>query len=212
MGTQNCNYDYNVKGCALTPSRPGEIILPKSPNNLIRPPNNPLIAAKCKPKDFACPLSEDCVGLDKRCDGNYDCTLEEDEQNCREFFKCHNPPLIKFLKVPMFWICTLKLLLFSNHSSIYHLAMCKTAQFPCVVSEQCIPMSARCNGFRDCNDGFYFYLHFFAKIHSLQHPVFHSCSCIKNIQMNFVDIIFESTHRKTISPNHWPNNLSLNAN
>ncbi|KAI6204697.1 Chitin-binding type-2 domain-containing protein [Aphelenchoides besseyi] len=61
-GTQNCNYDYNVKGCAIT--------------------SNPEKCANVT--DFSCPLSEHCVSLGQRCDGIYDCVLEEDEQNCRE--------------------------------------------------------------------------------------------------------------------------------
>ncbi|CAK5049427.1 unnamed protein product [Meloidogyne enterolobii] len=31
--------------------------------------------------------------------------------------------------------------------------MCKAIQFPCVVSEQCIPIGQRCNGIKDCADG-----------------------------------------------------------
>jgi len=38
--------------------------------------------AKCKDTDFTCQLSERCIPMGQRCDGKYDCVLEEDEQNC----------------------------------------------------------------------------------------------------------------------------------
>jgi hypothetical protein len=31
--------------------------------------------------------------------------------------------------------------------------MCKQDEFPCLISEQCIPMSGRCNGIKECKDG-----------------------------------------------------------
>ena len=31
--------------------------------------------------------------------------------------------------------------------------MCRAGEFPCVVKEQCVPMGARCDGVRDCDDG-----------------------------------------------------------
>lgn len=31
--------------------------------------------------------------------------------------------------------------------------MCKAGDFPCIVSEQCIPLSGRCNGIQECQDG-----------------------------------------------------------
>ncbi len=52
--------------------------------------------------------------MGQRCDGKYDCALEEDEQNC---------------------------------------PVCKPSDFPCVISEQCIPLNQRCNGVVDCSDG-----------------------------------------------------------
>uniref|UniRef100_A0AC35FPD5 Chitin-binding type-2 domain-containing protein n=1 Tax=Panagrolaimus sp. PS1159 TaxID=55785 RepID=A0AC35FPD5_9BILA len=60
LGTQNCNFDFNIKGCGMR-SDGGE---------------------NCQKNEFSCPLSESCVSLSQRCDGNYDCLLEEDEQNC----------------------------------------------------------------------------------------------------------------------------------
>ncbi|ETN80848.1 Low-density lipoprotein receptor domain class A [Necator americanus] len=60
IGTQNCNYDYNVKSCGISGGVP----------------------ATCNSTSFHCSLSEQCVPLSQRCDGRYDCSLEEDEQNC----------------------------------------------------------------------------------------------------------------------------------
>nr|CDJ88258.1 Low density lipoprotein-receptor domain containing protein [Haemonchus contortus] len=62
LGTQNCNYDYNVKSCGIKGG--GPIV--------------------CNSTSFHCPLSEQCLPLSKRCDGHYDCLSEEDEQNCRK--------------------------------------------------------------------------------------------------------------------------------
>ncbi|CAI2355462.1 unnamed protein product [Caenorhabditis sp. 36 PRJEB53466] len=60
LGTQNCNYDYNVKTCGVRSGGP----------------------VQCNGTDFYCPLSEQCVPMALRCDGHYDCSMEEDEQNC----------------------------------------------------------------------------------------------------------------------------------
>ncbi|RCN34811.1 Low-density lipoprotein receptor domain class A [Ancylostoma caninum] len=60
LGTQNCNYDYNVKSCGIRGGAP----------------------TTCNSTSFHCSLSEQCVPLSQRCDGHYDCSLEEDEQNC----------------------------------------------------------------------------------------------------------------------------------
>lgn len=30
--------------------------------------------------------------------------------------------------------------------------MCKADEFPCIVSEQCIPINGRCNGIQECRD------------------------------------------------------------
>ncbi|KAK0415913.1 hypothetical protein QR680_012189 [Steinernema hermaphroditum] len=59
-GTQNCNYDFNVKGCNLKSA-----------------------GIVCQKTEFSCPFSEACVPLEKHCNGHYDCLLEEDRtQNC----------------------------------------------------------------------------------------------------------------------------------
>uniref|UniRef100_A0A7I4YXI7 Chitin-binding type-2 domain-containing protein n=1 Tax=Haemonchus contortus TaxID=6289 RepID=A0A7I4YXI7_HAECO len=92
LGTQNCNYDYNVKSCGIKGG--GPIV--------------------CNSTSFHCPLSEQCLPLSKRCDGHYDCLSEEDEQNC---------------------------------------PLCTADQFACVVSEQCIDIRRRCNGIAECSDG-----------------------------------------------------------
>ncbi|KAK5976040.1 hypothetical protein GCK32_007963 [Trichostrongylus colubriformis] len=92
LGTQNCNYDYNVKSCGIRGGGP----------------------ITCNSTSFHCPLSEQCLPLSKRCDGHYDCQSEEDEQNC---------------------------------------PLCTADQFACIVSEQCIDIKRRCNGIEECSDG-----------------------------------------------------------
>ncbi|KAK0415914.1 hypothetical protein QR680_012189 [Steinernema hermaphroditum] len=51
-GTQNCNYDFNVKGCNLKSA-----------------------GIVCQKTEFSCPFSEACVPLEKHCNGHYDCLL-----------------------------------------------------------------------------------------------------------------------------------------
>lgn len=41
----------------------------------------PAIGEVCSQNEFACSSGE-CVGLDKRCDRNYDCLDESDERGC----------------------------------------------------------------------------------------------------------------------------------
>uniref|UniRef100_A0A0K0DFV6 Chitin-binding type-2 domain-containing protein n=1 Tax=Angiostrongylus cantonensis TaxID=6313 RepID=A0A0K0DFV6_ANGCA len=128
LGTQNCNYDYNVKTCGI---KNGVHFKRDSLAKLFA---GPLVSitfsgpASCNSTSFHCSQSEQCVPLSKRCDGHYDCLLEEDEQNCREFY-------------------------LSAQARFYFLAMCLASEFACVVSEQCVQFSRRCNGISECNDG-----------------------------------------------------------
>ena len=68
-----------------------------------------------------------------RCDGKYDCSLEEDEQNCR--------------KITGIFTCSFVLF------TVLISASCSAGEFPCVLSEQCVPIEKRCNGVKECKDG-----------------------------------------------------------
>ncbi|VDP21327.1 unnamed protein product [Heligmosomoides polygyrus] len=92
FGTQNCNYDYNVKSCGIRSGAP----------------------SACNSTSFRCVMSDECVVLSKRCDSHYDCASEEDEQNC---------------------------------------PLCMANEFACIVSEECIELDRRCNGITECSDG-----------------------------------------------------------
>ncbi|EPB75371.1 Low-density lipoprotein receptor domain class A [Ancylostoma ceylanicum] len=58
LGTQNCNYDYNVKSCGI---RGG---------------------ALCTADEFACIVSEQCIDANRRCNGIAECSDGTDEMDC----------------------------------------------------------------------------------------------------------------------------------
>ncbi|CAJ0589239.1 unnamed protein product [Cylicocyclus nassatus] len=90
LGTQNCNYDYNVKSCGL---RGG---------------------ALCAAEEFACIVSEECIDGSRRCNGIAECSDGTDEMNCE---------------------------------------VCGNGLFHCAKSGECIPYDERCDGKRQCPHG-----------------------------------------------------------
>uniref|UniRef100_A0A0N5ALW6 Chitin-binding type-2 domain-containing protein n=1 Tax=Syphacia muris TaxID=451379 RepID=A0A0N5ALW6_9BILA len=122
LGTQNCNYDYNVKGYA------------------------------CTSEQFLCPLSEICVNMSQRCDGKYDCALEEDEQNCPicqpNFFPC----VASEQCIPMTRRCD-GFADCSDGTDEMNCEACPTGWFFCKKSKQCIKGSERCDGIEQCHTG-----------------------------------------------------------
>ncbi|KAL3118553.1 hypothetical protein niasHT_000318 [Heterodera trifolii] len=134
MGTQNCNYDYNVKGCAMGPSAGREV-------------------TNCTGKDqFECPLSEDCVPLSKRCDGNYDCVLEEDEQNCPMCKPTHFPCVVSEQCIPLGQRCN-GIKECQDGTDELECQNCGAGKFLCRKSGKCISAKERCDGFAHCPHG-----------------------------------------------------------
>ncbi|KHJ89205.1 hypothetical protein OESDEN_10977, partial [Oesophagostomum dentatum] len=114
----------------------------------------------CNATSFHCSLSEQCLPLSQRCDGRYDCALEEDEQNCRRFSfgaKRRKKSLAK--KETEQLSATFKhfvdSLIFSRSQTSLSTprALCAADEFACIVSEQCIEANRRCNGITECTDG-----------------------------------------------------------
>uniref|UniRef100_A0A183CLY4 Chitin-binding type-2 domain-containing protein n=1 Tax=Globodera pallida TaxID=36090 RepID=A0A183CLY4_GLOPA len=134
VGTQNCNYDYNVKGCAMGPSGGGGV-------------------TNCTSKDlFECPLSEDCVPLSKRCDGNYDCVLEEDEQNCPMCKPTHFPCVVSEQCIPLGQRCN-GVKECQDGTDELECENCGAGKFLCRKSGKCIAAKERCDGFAQCPHG-----------------------------------------------------------
>ncbi|VDD88097.1 unnamed protein product [Enterobius vermicularis] len=131
LGTQNCNYDYNVKGCAMR-SFAGNY--------------------SCTAEQFLCPLSEKCVNMSQRCDGKYDCVLEEDEQNCPMCEPNYFPCVASEQCIPMkrrcdgFPDCT-------DRTDEMNCNECPSGGFYCRKSKQCIDASQRCDGVVHCLTG-----------------------------------------------------------
>uniref|UniRef100_A0AC35TN65 CRAL-TRIO domain-containing protein n=1 Tax=Rhabditophanes sp. KR3021 TaxID=114890 RepID=A0AC35TN65_9BILA len=126
-GTQNCNYDYNVPGCG------------------IRGANN----KQCLENEFNCPLSETCVSLAQRCDGEYNCLNEEDEQNCimcgRNEFQC----VVSEQCIPDSLRCNGVRDCLDGTDEMF-CEMCGRGHFYCKKSNQCVRNELRCNGVNDC--------------------------------------------------------------
>uniref|UniRef100_A0A1I7RWT5 Low-density lipoprotein receptor-related protein 2 n=1 Tax=Bursaphelenchus xylophilus TaxID=6326 RepID=A0A1I7RWT5_BURXY len=130
LGTQNCNYDYNVKTCGLQSA-------PEACTNAT---------------DFACPLSETCVPLGQRCDGAYDCILEEDEQNC-PMCKAEEFPCVKSEQcIPMTGRCN-GIKECRDGTDEMDCEECPAGNFLCRKSNKCIPAIQRCDGTSDCPQG-----------------------------------------------------------
>uniref|UniRef100_A0A915NEE6 Uncharacterized protein n=1 Tax=Meloidogyne javanica TaxID=6303 RepID=A0A915NEE6_MELJA len=138
IGTQNCNYDYNVRGCSTGDNS---------------------VAANCTSiKDFKCPLSEDCVPLSKRCDGNYDCVLEEDEQNCRTLFilamckAIQFPCVVSEQCIPIGQRCN-GIKDCADGTDELDCENCGSGKFFCRKSGKCIQAKERCDGYAQCPNG-----------------------------------------------------------
>ncbi|KAI1723453.1 low-density lipoprotein receptor domain class A domain-containing protein [Ditylenchus destructor] len=129
LGTQNCNYDYNVPGCALTSD-----------------------TAKCKEKDFACPLSENCVTMGQRCDGKYDCVLEEDEQNCPMCKPSEFACIIVEQCIPLSQRCN-GVPECQDGTDEHDCKGCGQGKFYCRKSGKCISAKDHCDGIAHCPHG-----------------------------------------------------------
>ncbi|WKY09558.1 hypothetical protein Q1695_002150 [Nippostrongylus brasiliensis] len=130
IGTQNCNYDYNVKSCGIRSGAP----------------------ATCNSTSFHCSLSDQCVPLSSRCDGRYDCPLEEDEQNCplclaNEFACVVSEQCIEInRRCNGFAEC-------SDGTDETNCEVCGNGLFHCAKSGECILNDERCDGKRHCPHG-----------------------------------------------------------
>ncbi|CEF69091.1 Low-density lipoprotein (LDL) receptor class A repeat and Chitin binding domain-containing protein [Strongyloides ratti] len=129
-GSQTCNYDYNVIGCGI----------------------RGLNIKLCNFDEFTCSMSEQCVKIGKRCDGKYDCILEEDEQNCpmcgKDEFQCvvSEECLPKNVRCNGVVEC-------KDKTDELNCNQCGSGNFFCRNSNQCIPEEMRCDGERQCSFG-----------------------------------------------------------
>ncbi|CAD5230541.1 unnamed protein product [Bursaphelenchus okinawaensis] len=130
LGTQNCNYDYNVKTCGMQ-SAPEKCV---------------------NATDFACPLSETCVSLGQRCDGIYDCILEEDEQNCPMCKADEFPCITSEQCIPMSGRCN-GIKECRDGTDEMDCEECPAGNFLCRKSNKCVPSALRCDGHNDCPQG-----------------------------------------------------------
>ncbi|GMT11964.1 hypothetical protein PFISCL1PPCAC_3261, partial [Pristionchus fissidentatus] len=128
LGTQNCNYDYNVKGCQMSKG------------------------GSCNSTQFTCSMSESCVPLSSRCDGRYDCAMEEDEHNCPMCAAGEFACLISEQCVSLERRCDGQSDC-NDGSDEWRCDVCGEGQFLCGKSGKCVHGSARCDGERDCPHG-----------------------------------------------------------
>lgn len=127
-GTQTCNYDFNVQGCGFEQ------------------------CADCLKGQFACCLSEECVEMGQRCDGKYDCSLEEDEQNCPTCTKIEFPCFISDQCISMDQRCN-GIKECKDGTDELNCEECPNNSYFCRTSKECVEASKRCNGKRDCATG-----------------------------------------------------------
>uniref|UniRef100_A0A1I7XMY5 Chitin-binding type-2 domain-containing protein n=1 Tax=Heterorhabditis bacteriophora TaxID=37862 RepID=A0A1I7XMY5_HETBA len=144
LGTQNCNYDYNVNSCGIRgkESKPVEGQTERSLKG----------ETHCNATNFYCPLSEQCLSMSKRCDGSYDCTLEEDEQNCPLCtvgeFACVVSEQCIALERRCNGVedCT-------DGTDERNCNICGNGLFHCAKSGECVSINDRCDGKRQCPHG-----------------------------------------------------------
>ncbi|CAK5016481.1 unnamed protein product [Meloidogyne enterolobii] len=111
------------------------------------------VAANCTSiKDFKCPLSEDCVPLSKRCDGNYDCVLEEDEQNCPMCKAIQFPCVVSEQCIPIGQRCN-GIKDCADGTDELDCENCGSGKFFCRKSGKCIQAKERCDGYAQCPNG-----------------------------------------------------------
>ncbi|CAI4224781.1 unnamed protein product [Auanema sp. JU1783] len=130
LGTQNCNYDYNVKTCGMSGRGP----------------------QSCNGTDFHCPLSGKCVPLSKRCDGHYDCEMEEDEQNCPLCTAGEFACIISEQCIPLDRRCN-GISECNDGTDELDCDVCGHGLFHCPKSGECIQIDERCDGRRHCPHG-----------------------------------------------------------
>ncbi|KAE9417821.1 hypothetical protein Angca_009677 [Angiostrongylus cantonensis] len=144
LGTQNCNYDYNVKTCGI-----------KNGAKLFA---GPLVSitfsgpASCNSTSFHCSQSEQCVPLSKRCDGHYDCLLEEDEQNCPMCLASEFACVVSEQCVQFSRRCN-GISECNDGTDEKNCDVCGNGLFHCAKSDECIPKGLRCDGIRQCPHG-----------------------------------------------------------
>ncbi|CAD6193701.1 unnamed protein product [Caenorhabditis auriculariae] len=130
LGTQNCNYDYNVRSCGIKSGAP----------------------MTCNSTDFHCALSEQCLPMSSRCDGHYDCTLEEDEQNCPLCTAGEFACVVSEQCIPLDRRCN-GIAECSDGTDERDCDVCGHGLFHCGKSGECIPVDERCDGRRQCPHG-----------------------------------------------------------
>ncbi|PIC27442.1 hypothetical protein B9Z55_019697 [Caenorhabditis nigoni] len=130
LGTQNCNYDYNVKSCGVRSGGP----------------------VQCNGTDFYCSLSEQCVPMSSRCDGHYDCSMEEDEQNCPLCTAGEFACKVSEQCISLDRRCN-GLIECDDGTDERDCDVCGHGLFHCGKSNECIPMDERCDGRRQCPHG-----------------------------------------------------------
>ncbi|CAI5451041.1 unnamed protein product [Caenorhabditis angaria] len=130
-GTQNCNYDYNVKSCG------------------IRSVSGPV---QCNGTDFHCSLSEQCVPMSSRCDGHYDCGMEEDEQNCPLCTAGEFACKVSEQCISLDRRCN-GLIECDDGTDERDCDICGHGLFHCGKSNECVSMEERCDGKRQCPHG-----------------------------------------------------------
>ncbi|TKR80969.1 hypothetical protein L596_014930 [Steinernema carpocapsae] len=128
-GTQSCNYDYNVAGCAMKTS-----------------------ANACKKTQFSCPFSENCVAMAQRCDGHYDCLLEEDEQNCPMCAAGEFACVVSEQCIGMSLRCN-GIAECNDGTDEMNCEQCGNGGFYCAKSGECVRGNQRCDGTPQCASG-----------------------------------------------------------
>ncbi|VDM53137.1 unnamed protein product [Angiostrongylus costaricensis] len=105
----------------------------------------------CNSTSFHCSQSEQCVPLSKRCDGRYDCSLEEDEQNClcgNGLFHCAKSDEC----IPKEQRCDGIRQCPHGEDELLCKRRAANRRFTCLSLGEYIPMTQVCDGVPQCND------------------------------------------------------------
>ncbi|CAN8032593.1 unnamed protein product, partial [Ixodes persulcatus] len=89
--------------------------------------------ARCMPPLLKCSKGKRCIGEAAVCNGIADCEDNSDEENCRKRYR--------------------KSLLTGKEGKMEEAEDCRSREFACKTTGECIPMRWLCDGSEDCEDG-----------------------------------------------------------